>query len=108
MNIMLKGRSNKSYKQSVIQGGNFMNLVNDVNRAHKASKAHEKGVVIMNFISNIMIKDNDIKKSAAENKSASINEDYGFNLYKALEFNMDSSKKASHNLQMEMICNKLV
>jgi hypothetical protein len=65
-------------------------------------------VGLMNLISNIMIKDNDIKKSSVENKRTNLNHDYGFNLYKALEFTMDHPKKTSHNLQMEIICSRLV
>jgi hypothetical protein len=65
-------------------------------------------VLLMNLISNILIKDKDIKKSNVENKVKNINEDYGFNLYRALEFGKDHSNKANHNLQMEMICSRLV
>lgn len=65
-------------------------------------------VVLMNLISNIMIKDNDIKKSTVESKQKGINQDFGFNLYKTLEFSRDNSHKSSHNLQMEIICSRLV
>lgn len=65
-------------------------------------------VVIMNFISNIMIKDNDIKKSNVENKRVNSNRDYGLNLYNSLEYCRDNSSKTNHNQQLEMICNRLV
>jgi hypothetical protein len=65
-------------------------------------------VIIMNFISNIMIKDNDIKKSNVENKRINSNRDYGLCLYNALEFSKDKSSKTSYNQQFEMICNRLV
>ncbi|MDF2891894.1 MAG: hypothetical protein K0R80_2261 [Clostridia bacterium] len=88
---------------------------NDINTSLKESKRMlansnktAREVVLMNLISNIMIKDNDIKKSSIENKRTNINQDHGFNLYKALEFSMDHPKKTSHNLQMELICSRLI
>lgn len=73
-----------------------------------ASNKTAREVVLMNIISNIMIKDKDIKKSTVENKFNSSIEDRGFNLYRALEFSKDKSIKANHNLQMEIICSRLV
>jgi hypothetical protein len=65
-------------------------------------------VVIMSFISNIMIKANDIRKSSVESKRKNSDQDYGLNLYKALEFSKDNSSKTGHNQHFELICNRLV
>ena len=65
-------------------------------------------VVIMNFISNIMIKDNDIKKSNVESKKTKLARAYGLSLYNTLEYNKDNSSKTAHNQYFEMLCNKLV
>jgi len=65
-------------------------------------------VVIMNFISNIFIKDNDTKRSNVESKRMNTNQDYGLSLYNTLEFSKDNPSKTSHNQHFEMICNRLV
>lgn len=65
-------------------------------------------VVIMNLISTIMIKDNDVKHSSSESKRSNINDDNGYNLYKNLEFGKRESKHISRNIHMDMICNRLV
>ncbi|OGO77802.1 MAG: hypothetical protein A2Y23_15070 [Clostridiales bacterium GWB2_37_7] len=65
-------------------------------------------VIHMNLISNIMIKDKDIKKSLKDNKSYDENQDHGLNLYRTLEFSKDHSKKTNHNMHFEMVCNRLI
>ena len=65
-------------------------------------------VVMMNFISNIMIKDNDIKKSNVESKRMDSRRDHGLNLYNAIEFSNESSKKTSQNLYFDLICNRVI
>ena len=65
-------------------------------------------VVIMNFISNMMIRDNDIKESNVENKRSNLTRDYGLSLYNAIEFSKDSSRKTTHNQYFEMLCNRLI
>jgi hypothetical protein len=65
-------------------------------------------VVNMNFISNIMIKDNDIKKSNIQSKKTDLSQDRGLSLYNTLEFCKDNSSRTSPNQQFEMICNRLV
>lgn len=67
-----------------------------------------KEVVIMNLISTIMIKDNDVKHSSSESKRSDINFDNGYSLYKNLEFGKRESKHVSRNIHMDMICNRLV
>lgn len=65
-------------------------------------------VVIMNLISSIMIRDNDMKHSSSESKRTDMSQDHGFNLYKNLEFGKRESKHVSRNIHMDMICNRLV
>lgn len=74
-----------------------------INRNHTARE-----VVIMNLISSIMIKENDIKNSSVENKKSIIDFDRGYNLYRNLEFSKSNSKNVSRNIHMDMICNRLV
>lgn len=74
-----------------------------INRNNKAME-----VVIMNLISSIMIKDNDVKRSSSESKRSDISHDNGFNLYRSLEFGKRESKHVSSNVHMDMICNRLV
>jgi hypothetical protein len=65
-------------------------------------------VVIMNFISNLMIKDNDIRKSNVESKRTNSNRKYGLSLYNAIEFNRDNSSKTTRNQYFDMICNRII
>jgi hypothetical protein len=65
-------------------------------------------VVTMNFISNMMIKDNDIRKSNAESKRIKSNRDHGLNLYNAIEFSKEFSNKTSQNQYFDLICNKII
>lgn len=62
----------------------------------------------MNLISNILVRDYDINRSAEERKRTNMNRNRGYNLYKALEFKNDSPSKTNHNPYMEMICNRLI
>jgi hypothetical protein len=64
--------------------------------------------ILMNLFSNIMIKDNDIKRSTVDNRQTNTDQDYGFNLYKTLEFSKDNTIKTNHNLQMELVCSRLI
>lgn len=65
-------------------------------------------VVIMNFISSMMIKDNDIKKSNVEIKNTRSNRENGLNVYNNIEFSKEFSSKTSHNPYFEMICNRVI
>ena len=73
---------------------------------NRNNKARE--VVRMNLMSSIMIKDHDIKNTTTDSKRTNSNHDHGYNLYKKLEFSRKNSNNISHNLQMEMICSRLV
>lgn len=65
-------------------------------------------VVIMNLISNIMIKHNNTKTLKVESKKINSNQDNGLSLYNTLEFSKEYSSKTCHNQQFELICNRLV
>lgn len=62
--------------------------------------------VIMNLISNIMIKDYDMKKDSMDIKKMKANQ--GLSIYKALEFSKEQSNTQSQNPYFEMICNKII
>lgn len=74
-----------------------------VNRNNSARE-----VVLMNLISNIMIKDNDIKNNSLDIKKSNTNFDHGYDLYRNIEFGKNSSKNISRNMHMDMICNRII
>lgn len=74
-----------------------------VNRNNSARE-----VVLMNLISSIMVKDNDIKNNSLDIKKSNTNFDHGFDLYRNIEFGKNSSKNISRNMHMDMICNRII
>ncbi|MDF2520864.1 MAG: hypothetical protein K0R84_1492 [Clostridia bacterium] len=64
--------------------------------------------VIMNLISNIVIKDKDMMSSSSESKKLDVIRDSGYNLYRNLEFGKRESKHINRNIHLDMLCNKLI
>jgi hypothetical protein len=81
MNIILKGKRNSKFDQSVIQGGNMMNLINmiSINGDHRERKAAEV------------------------NDRAMSKREYGYSTYESLEYANKNLGQNSLNLQMELM-----
>lgn len=65
-------------------------------------------VVLMNLISSIMIRDNDMENNSLDIKKSNTNFDYGFDLYRNIEFHKNSSLNIRRNKHMDMICNRII
>lgn len=81
MNIIFNSNDNSNYKQRGIQGGNIMNLINIFN-VQSGPKERE---------------------TAKSTKWLTIDRDYGYSVYEALEFNKNNQSRNSFGLQLQTL-----